>query len=669
MSKYLVIIESPGKLKKIKSILGKEYEVLASFGHVRDLPPEGLNVNIKKEFEPKYEIIKGKEKVVKDIIEKAKKMEIIYLFTDQDREGAAIASHICECLPKNLKTKRAKSGSITHDEILNAIHNATEMSEEQPMINSYECRRILDRLVGYKCSFVTKQATGGTSAGRVQSASLRIIAEREKEIKVFVPQEYWPIDVELEKFTGERFWASIKDPNKLDIISKEEADKICNILKTKSIKVLQYETKEASTKSYPPFTTSTLYQSGSSILGWSTEKTASVAQKLYENSLCTYIRSDSTFIVPEFINSIRETIPSKYGDNYLPSSVNVFVNKKSAQEAHEAIRMIDILAENPTSGDDQKLYEIVWKRTMASQVSNMIQKKGHAEFKCEKYILSANGSKVIFDGWRKVWDYGDLEDTELPELKIGETLKMINIKSEQKFTQPPSRYTESSLVKELENLGIGRPSTYATIIKTLLARTYIEKSGKTLSATDMGISVSDFLIKVGFCFIDLQFTASLENKLDQIANQEVNKLEVLTEFWERLKSDLENAKEKKDDDSRSDFDCPECNKQGIEAKLIKKHSRFGAFYACSRRKEGCEYKADVATDGTPKEKEKKTVELSDIKCKNCGEKMIIRTSKKGNQYLGCKNWASDTLCTGFFDLEGNLMKFENKKKYYKKKKN
>ncbi len=667
MPKYLVIVESPKKTGYIKKYLGKDYEVIASYGHIADLPKKKLSVDIKKDFEPTYAVNSDKKDVVKKIKEKAAKADTVYLMADMDREGEAIAWHISRQLPKSTKIKRAVTGSITKQAVKDAISNAGDL--DMDMVHSYECRRILDRLCGYKASFPVQQATGGKSAGRVQSAALRILAEREKEIQSFIPQEYWPIEVDLERKNGDRVTATIKVPKPLDIKTGDEANAILDVLKQEKWAVSKYETKEKSTRAYPPFTTSTLYQSASSILGWGSKKTAGVAQSLYEQGSITYIRSDSTYIIPEMVSAMRSTIPVKYGNQYLPAKSNVFSNKKNAQEAHEAIRATELATESVSGSDANRLYNIIWKRTVASQVANLVQFVGSAEFECDKYIFGANGSKVVFDGWRKVWSYGNLSDSELPEFVVGEKLKLIDARTEQKFTVPPPRYTESSLTKELEKRGIGRPSTYASIPNTLFSRGYIEKKKNTIYTTEMGVRVSDFLVGSDFCFVDLSFTKTMEDNLDRIANKEIDKLTILDHFWNRLKSDIANAKKKKEEDSKTDYPCPDC-----DGFLVKKFSKYGAFYSCenrSNKEKKCEYKCQIDSEGKPYEKPKSVLEESDYLCPNCGDALIKRTSKKNWEYLGCRNWASSEKCKGFYDREtGEEIVFKKKKynKWGKKKK-
>jgi DNA topoisomerase I len=661
MAKYLVIVESPKKTGYIKKFLGKDYDVTASVGHIADLPKKKIGVSIKDDFKPTYEVNADKKDVVKNIIAKAKKAELVYIATDLDREGEGIAQHIANILPQGTSYKRIVYGSVTKKAVEDAIKNAGEINGD--MVDSYECRRILDRLCGYKASFPVTQATGGPSAGRVQSAALRVLAEREKEIQSFVPQEYWPIEVELERENGERVIAIVKVPKPLDIKNESEANAIIDVLKKEKWTVSKYEAKEKSNRAYAPFITSTLYQAASSVLGWGSKKTASVAQMLYEQGSITYIRSDSTYIVPDFVEGIRSTIPTKYGCDYLSNKINTWSNKASAQEAHEAIRITDTAIENVGGGDTRKLYELIWRRTVASQMANMVQFAGSAEFDCDKYKFGANGSRVIFDGWKKVWTYGSYSDSVLPEFVVGEELKLVNVTTEQKFTSPPPRYSESSLTKELEKRGIGRPSTYASIPNTLFARGYIEKQKNIIHTTEMGVRVSDFLIGVDFCFVDLDFTKSMEDDLDKIANKQACKLQVLTCFWDRLKSDIENAKKKREEDSQTDYKCPECG-----ANLLRKHSKYGPFYACSNRTNKtieCQYKCQIGENGEPFEPPKPEVEESSFNCPSCGELLLKKTSKKNWEYLSCRNWNKTEECKGFFDKD-SAEKIVFKKKKFKK---
>lgn len=663
MAKYLVIMESASKAAKVAKFLGKDYEGIPSVGHVIDLPSSKLSVNIKKDFQPTYEIMPDKKDVVKNILKKAKKAEVVYLMTDPDREGEYISFHISNQLDTNTIYKRASTQEITKKGYEKAIKNAHEINQE--LVNAAETRRILDRLVGYKCSFLVKQSTGGSSAGRTQSAGLRILADRENEIKNFIPIVYWPIEAELLTSNKEKIVADIKKPKPLDISTKKEAEKIMAAFKKGPVKVSKYDVKEVKANAYPPFETSSLQQSASSFLGFSPSRTMKAAQVLYSSGATTYHRTDSLHIVPEIINEIRNHIDINFDAKYLPKKPNCFKTKaKNAQEAHEAIRPTDITVTKwLANGDDAaKLYEMIWKRTIASQMMPARYERRSAEFSCKKYVLSANGSKQLFDGFRKIWNYTSSTDTYLPDLSIGDLVDVIDIKTEKKETQPPNRFTEASFIKELKKSGIGRPSTYASIPDTLSKRKYITVSGKkkSITTTELGLKVCEFLVKSNFCFIDLNFTASMEDTLDDISNGKVNKVQALTNFWNRLKQDIDKAKKVKKEESKTDYDCPLCK----EGKLVKKHSKWGAFYGCSQYKEGCKYTAQVGKHGEPIEKEKSKKEYGDKPCPLCESKMVKRKSKYG-VFFGCEKYPS---CHGMRDVSGEEIKSKKKKyKKYKKK--
>lgn len=665
MSKYLVIVESPKKTKSVGKFLDSSYEVIASVGHIRDLDKKKLGIDIDNNFETTYRVLPDKKDVVKKIIEKAKKSDLVYLASDLDREGEAIAYSIRELLPKTVKTKRITYNSIDKNSILNAIKNAGDINYN--LVDAYECRRILDRLVGFKCSFLTKQATGGTSAGRVQSSALRVLAEREKEIQSFIPVKYWDIEAKLATEDKDEIYASIKTPKPIEIDSEEKAKKICDVFKKEIIHVSKFDKKETNSKPYAPFTTSSLLQSASSIFNWSSKKTSSVAQSLYQNAYITYIRTDSIYIIPDKIDEIRKTIENKYGSTYIPAKPNVYSNKKGAQEAHEAIRPIDFSVVNISGGsDEKKLYKMIYKRALSSQMNNAKFLKINAEFSAKKYTLGANGSKLLFDGWRKEWDYGSISDQHLPELSVGDEVDLLSINHIAKETSPPNRYSEASLIKKLEDLGIGRPSTYKSIIQTLSDRNYANIKKKSFHVSELGLKVSDFLVAASFCFVDLEFTSNMEKFLDQITEGKENKLKILNNFWNQLKSDIENAKKIKNKNQKTDFVCPECKKQGVQSFLLKKHSKFGSFYACEKYSDKvnkCEYTANIAGDGTPEEIKKKELVVSDHDCPKCQQKMVERKSKYGIFY-GCPSYPK---CNGMRDAEGN--EIIKKKKYEKKYKN
>ena len=660
MAKYLIIVESPSKTKSIQKYLGSSYEVIASVGHFRDLPPDKIGVNIKKDFEPTYEIMDGKQTVVQNILSKAKKAELVYLATDRDREGEAISAHIKAILPKETQTKRIRYGAITKKDLTEAIENATEIDTD--LVNAYEARRVLDRIVGFKCSWPVKQATGGKSAGRVQSSTLRFLAEREKEIKNFLPITYWSIIAELLTKKKEKVVAPLTTPTKLKVNTKAMATEIIETLKKGPIKVSLYEKTQASTNPYAPFTTSTLQQSASSFLGWSPKKTMQVAQELFAQSFITYHRTDSKFIVPEVVQSVREGITTKYGAKYCPNKQWQYAKSKNAQEAHEAIRPTDVSVESPGTGDANKLYKMIRKRLVASQMSQAVFLRSKAEFKCKKYVLSTTGSTCTFDGWRKCWDYGKLEDYTVPEMEVGDTVDLIDSTMTEEQTKPPSRYSEASSVKEMEKLGIGRPSTFANTLDTLKNRSYVEIINKAINVTDLGIKVTDFLVEANFCFVDLQFTANMEEDLDRIARAEVGKLCVLTNFYEILKEDLDRAKVLRETKGKTDYKCGKC-----DGKLLKKFSKWGEFYACehyNNKDSKCDYKADVGEDGVPVEKVKKVTVLSEFECPKCHAKMAVRKGRYG-EFLGCQNYPK---CLSIMTIDGEIIKQSKKKKKWGKKK-
>ena len=661
MAKYLVIVESPSKATKIGQYLGKDYYVMASKGHVIDLPAKGLNVDIKKNFEPHYEIMEDKVDTVAKIVSEAKKAEIVYLMSDPDREGEAIAFHISNHLPKNTVFKRATTNSITKEAVKKAIDEASDINI--PLVDSYEARRILDRLVGYKCSYLTQSATGGKSAGRVQSAALRALSDREKEIKAFVPQEYWDINAEVLTQKKDKILTRLTKPEKMEVSNEEKANTIVSYLTKKTASVSKYETKEVPSSPYAPFTTSTLQQTAATVLGWSQDKTMSVAQALYENSFITYMRTDSPYIEPATIAGLRTEIQGRFGPKYLPDKTNYYAPKsKNAQEAHEAIRPTHVEVEqiNELESDHKKLYNLIWRRTVASQMEKSRSLSASVRFAVGPYELGANGNTLIFDGWKKVWQYALSDDTLLPVLNVGDKCEIIDVSSEQKFTQPPSRYSKSSITKLYEETGIGRPSTYASITKTLIARKYIDLLKNSYQVTALGLKVSEFLEKSGFCFIDLDFTSKMEEKLDRITNKEAKKLDTLSEFWERLQKDITNAKSLKANASQTDFPCPKCKNM-----LALKHSKFGPFFACSEQKE-CGYTAIVGPDGEPKEKPPK--EYGSEPCQLCSAKMVKRNSKMGG-FFGCEKFPT---CRGMRNLQGEPIeqkKTEGKKPWKKWKKN
>lgn len=665
----LIIMESGHKSKEVQKILGKDYVCVASFGHVIDLPRRKFGVKIKNDFEPTYEVMAEKKTILKDIIKLAKKADLVYLMADLDREGEAIAWHLSRILPKGTKFKRAVTNSITKDAVKAAIKNAGNLN--YGLINSYECRRILDRLVGYKCSYPVTMATGGASVGRTQSAGLRILGERELEIQSFVPEEYFTLEGILLSKDKEQIKVEIKKPKPLDIKTSELADSIVKTFKIGPTKVAKYTTKTAQSKPSAPFRTSTLQQAASTYLGMSPKWAMSLAQKLYESGTITYHRTDCMNIVPVEMAKIKGYIKTNFDVKYHAN--NVFTSKvKSAQEAHEAIRPTDVnkisIAGADGKPDQDRLYQLIWNRTVASQMAPAKFERRTARFAVSghDYQLGASGSKLVFDGFKKVWTYGSGEDTYLPDLAEGEEVTIKKLDKIRKETKPPSRYSEASLAKTLEDTGIGRPSTFAAIPETLKAREYITVDNRSITVTPLGLCVLKFCIKVDFCFIDLSFTAKMEKLLDEIEFGKKEKLSTLKEFWTRLETDLDNCKTITMENSKTEYKCPKCD----DGELVKKHSRFGPFYSCSNyTKKTCDYKADVGPEGEPKEKvkrEKKVVILSEYDCPVCKTaKMVKRTGKFGDFY-GCSTW-SKTKCKGILDKDGKVKEPKWKKRKGKKK--
>jgi DNA topoisomerase-1 len=669
MAKYLVIIESPGKLKSYQKYLGSEYEIVPSYGHVMDLPKKGsIGVDFKKDFAATYVVMDDKADVLSSIVSKAQKADKVYLMTDPDREGTGIASMIASQFSPSVKYCRAATASITKPAILEAIANAGAI--DQRMVDSFETRRILDRIVGWKTSFLVKQATGGTSAGRVQSAALRVLAEREKEIQSFIPVEYWPVDALLQTESKQRIQAHVTDPDQMATTTETLALAVKGVIEKGPVVVIAYDTKRTPYNPQPPFTTSKLQASASSMFGWSQDKTMKIAQDLYEQGSITYMRTDSTYIETGPMNLLRDQVAAKYGKEYLTDTPNVYKAGKNAQEAHEAIRPTNMEDATVGSGDEQALYRLIFKRTLASQMKAEVREQVSATFKAGKtVVLKASGARQLFPGWKKCWDYKEASDTYLPELRVGDPMEVLEVDYEQKFTTPPPRYGVATFNSKLEELGLARPSTLATVTKTLQARDYIETKGNSHHVTELGLRVTEFLMKNDFCFVDTHFTRDMEDKLDDILECKAEKLSVLSDFWKRLDTDIKRAGTNKDAANRTDFPCPECKKNGLSHFLVQKFSRFGPFFSCEARTDKaikCEYTAIVGPEGQPITKVKKVLNESAHCCDVCGQKLIIRDGQYG-QYLGCRNWKDDK-CKGFWQMDGTRKPpSSGKKRFWKKK--
>lgn len=642
MAKILVIVESPAKAKTIEKFLGKShYTVKASVGHVRDLPKSKLGIDIENNFEPGYINIRGKGDLIKDLKKSAKKASKVYLATDPDREGEAISWHLEHILGiENDEPCRIEFNEITKDAIRKAIKNPRKINLD--LVDAQQARRVIDRLLGYQISPVLWQKLRkGLSAGRVQSVTTKLICDREKEINTFEPVEYWTIDAKSESKTGEDidFKLSAIDGKKAEIHNEEEVNKILEIIENKDLHVVKIESKKRKKSAPKPFTTSVLQQEGVNRLGFSTKKTMMIAQELYEGidvkgegtvGLISYIRTDSNRISEEAKGKaevfIKETLGNEYYKEEKKSS-----EKKSAkkvQDAHEAIRPTSVdrtpdSIKDSLSKDQYKLYNLIWRRFVASQMSDSEFELMNVECQIENYTFKATGSKMIFDGYTKVYNFYDREDRILPEISEGDDLKVNGIFPEQHFTQPPARYTEASLVKTLEELGIGRPSTYAPTIATILNREYVEKSGSSLQPTELGILVTEILEANFAKLMDVDFTAKLENELDTIEEGEANWKEVVKEsyepFEEAIKEALENI-EKVNMDVETDEICELCG-----SNMVIKYGRFGKFMACKNYPECKNTKPIVNKIG--------------VKCPKCGEgEIIVRKTKKGRAFYGCSKY-------------------------------
>jgi DNA topoisomerase I len=656
----LVIVESPTKARTLAKFLGSKYQIEASMGHIRDLPKAELGVDVEKEFEPKYVIPRDKKKRVNELKKTATGAKTIWLATDPDREGEAIAWHIANLIGEGKgKTDGEVKRVVFHEITENAIKEAFEHPREldYKLVDAQQARRVLDRLVGYKLSpLLWKKVKRGLSAGRVQTVALRLIVEREREIEKFKAIEYWSIEAELEsKAKGEtsKFIAALLELNgdKLEIKTQQEADLHVKKLESSEYKIEKITEKQVKRTSAAPFTTSTLQQTAGNKLGFSAKKTMMIAQNLYEHGLISYMRTDSVNLSTQAIGAARSYIEEKFGKKYVPDSPKIFKSKsKNAQEAHEAIRPTNIKVGGEElksiSGftrDHSRLYDLIWKRTIASQMADAQIKQTAVDVSAlaasDKYMLRANGSVIEFDGWLKLYGVAQLEEEEnsnnkepeegagkkqiLPELSQGEDLNLIKLDPEQHFTQPPPRYTEASLIKKLEELGIGRPSTYAPILSTIQDRFYVEKNERKFNPTALGLAVADFLLQYFPDVFDYTFTASMEDRLDDISRGEREWKKTIGEFFtpfaKKLEGTFETAEKVKLEVETVDKQCPKCGKQ-----LVVRTGRFGKFLACS---------------GFPECKHTEALEENvDAKCPEDGGAIVIRKTKKGRVFYGCKNW-------------------------------
>lgn len=643
--KHLVVVESPAKAKTIERILGPDYKVMASMGHLRDLPKRTMGVDIENGFTPEYVNSTDRANVIKDLQKAANQCCDILLATDPDREGEAISWHLSKLLDVNPEDKvRIAFHEITPPAIREAIRDPEPIDLDR--VDAQQARRVLDRLVGYKLSpWLWRQVYRGLSAGRVQSVATRLICEREEEIRAFVPVEYWTIEALYKTEKNESFKAKLTqiDGKDAELHNGEETDTAVKGIEGKEAEVTAVTKSRKQRKTKPPYTTSTMQQDAVNKLNFSSKKTMMLAQNLYEGveipghghvGLITYMRTDSTRISDEMIKQVRPYISETYGEDYLPAKPNVFSKSKEAQDAHEAIRPTS-LSFPPSaltgilSRDQLRLYTLIWNRFIASQMAPQIQQSTSATLQCGIYTLKATGVHVLFDGFT-IMQPSKKKDSEesdfLPPLKKGDIVKNTKVNGEQHFTAPPPRYTEASLIKTLEEKGIGRPSTYAPILDTIQKRRYVTKENKQFVPTEVGFKVTELLKKYFEGIINVDFTANLENWLDKIAEGKATYKKVMTDFYKVFAAELASAnveaeKDKKENQEVSDVTCEKCG-----AKMIVKMGRYGKYLACPNYPNCKNIKPYSLAEGPE--------EVSDVKCDACGTLMVYRTGPYG-RYLKC----------------------------------
>lgn len=640
----LVLIEGPGKRESVQHYLGSEYKVMPTFGHCRDLPEKTLGVNVNNNFEPEYVVVPDHKKYVDDIKREMKKAEKVYFASDPDREGEAIAWHMCHLLGIDPnEANRITYNEISEVAVNEAIKNPRAIDTK--LVDAQQARRILDRLVGYKISpILCKKIQNKLSAGRVQSVTLRLVVDREREILNFKPEEYWTLQVILNKTDGskETFKATLNLGKDKTVKSKEEMDKILETIKDKEF--VATNVKKSVTKSSPsaPFTTSTMQQEALNKLGMSLKTTSSIAQVLYEGveipgrgkqPLVTYIRTDSTRIAPEAQAKAKAFIKQNYGDKYALEKPRFFKNKKDAQDAHEAIRPISLDKrpedlKDKIKKDEYRLYKLIYDRFLASQMADATYNSLTVDLECEKYKFKTTGKSLIFEGYTALYNNQPAEDendetsAKLPNIEKGDTFIQKEVKPEQKWTKPPARYTEASLVKAMEEKGIGRPSTYTQSVTTLFNRNYVEKEGKAIKPTELGNIVVDMLIKFFPNIMDIKFTAEMEDSLDDIEYDGKDWHKVLQEFYYDfdacVKQAMSDGTKAKIPDEPTDEICEKCG-----SKMVIRVGKFGKFLACPNY--------PTCKNAKPLEETKKVV----AKCPKCGKDVVQKKSKRGKIFYSC----------------------------------
>ncbi len=657
----LVIVESPAKAKTIKKYLGPGFEVRASMGHVRDLYANKLSVDVKKDFEPDYAVIKGKEKLIEELSVLARESDKVYLATDPDREGEAISWHLAILLGLDINSaNRVKFNEINKTSVENGIKNPSKIDID--LVNAQQARRILDRLVGYRLSpFISQKIRRGLSAGRVQSVALRLIVDREDEIKKFVPEEYWSIDAFLSAPPSKKSFKAAfygDETGKVKLTDKESTDKILAKLEGAAFRVEKVRKGVRKKQPSPPFITSTLQQEASKRLGFTAKRTMKVAQELYEGveiegigsvGLITYMRTDSLRISEESRAQGNAFIRENYGERYLPEKPRYFKTREGAQDGHEAIRpsIIDLTpdkAKSSLTSEQYKIYKLIWCRFMASLMANCLQDTTKAEIiasreeGCEEYcVFTASGYTTRFDGYSVLYDNNSEDDEEgqsvLPELCEGKELKLREIKDEQHFTQPPARYSEAALIKALEETGVGRPSTYASILSIILDRDYVvRESKKLLAPTELGTVIVSLLKDKFPKIVNTRFTAGMEADLDKIEEGGYDYIKMLHGFYDEFEDTLRKAKSSMEgvkislEEDKTDIPCEKCGRN-----LVVKVGRFGKFFACPGYPE-CKFT-------------KPFVQETEGQCPVCGSKVISKKSKKGHTFFGCSNYPECTFMT------------------------
>ena len=644
MARYLVIVESPAKVKTIKKFLGSNYVVTASNGHVRDLPKSQLGVDVEHDYEPKYITIRGKGEILANLRKEVKKADKVYLATDPDREGEAISWHLSQALKlENKKTYRISFNEITKNAVKASLKNAREI--DMDLVYAQQARRVLDRIVGYRISpLLWAKVKRGLSAGRVQSVALRIIADREEEINAFIPEEYWTLDANL-KVEGEKKLLTAKfygtEKKKMTIRSKEELEQILKEVDQADYSVADIKKGERIKKAPVPFTTSTLQQEASKALNFATSKTMRIAQQLYEGidikgngtvGIITYLRTDSTRVSEEADASVREYIASNYGKEYVAAGeAKAGADKKIIQDAHEAIRPTDVsrtpaAMKDSLTRDQFRLYQLIWKRFVASRMRPARYETTSVKIAAGTYRFTVAASKIVFEGFRSVYTEAGEEKEEsnvlLKGLDMDSKLAKESFESKQHFTQPPAHYTEAALVKTLEELGIGRPSTYAPTISTIIARRYVAKENKNLYLTEIGEVVNNIMKQSFPSIVDVNFTANMESLLDGVAEGKVGWKTIIENFYPDLEEAVEKAEKEQEavkiEDEVTDVICDQCGRN-----MVIKYGPHGRFLACPGFPECRNTKPYLEKIGVP--------------CPVCGKDVVIRKTKKGRKYYGCED--------------------------------